>query len=133
MREIRMFVNGQAMQGGSMAGALTDAVFIGPARTAPRYLFFSFFSVRDEFPGLHPVDVGGGSIAGELYAVSYSTLRENLLPFEPAELELGIIELEDGSGTLAMRMRAEALTAPGVVDITAHGGWRAYLGDATLT
>ena len=64
---------------------------------------------------------------GELYAVSYQTLREKLLPREPAELELTLIKLADGSGSLCMRMREEALTAPGVRDISDRDGWRAYL------
>jgi hypothetical protein len=62
-----------------------------------------------------------------VYEVSYEVLRERLLPEEPEELELGVIALADGSGSFSMRMRASALTAPGVVDITAHGGWHAYL------
>jgi gamma-glutamylcyclotransferase (GGCT)/AIG2-like uncharacterized protein YtfP len=115
------------MSGGSLNHALRDARLLGPARTAPAY---RFFSVRDEFPGLHPVTEGGAAINGEVYEVSYEVLRERLLPEEPAELELGVIALEDGSGSLSMRMRESALTAPGVVDITAHGGWHAYL--ATL-
>lgn len=51
-----------------------------------------------------------------------------LLPAEPPELELGIIELADGTGSLAMRMRAEALQAPGVRDISDRGGWLRYTG-----
>jgi hypothetical protein len=119
-----MFVNGQAMSGGSLNGALAGARFLGPATTAPRY---RFYSVRDEFPGLHPVAENGRAVPGELYEVSYEILREHLLPNEPPELELGVIELEDGTGSLSMRMRAEALTAPGVRDISDAGGWRAYL------
>ena len=121
---VRMFVNGEAMSGGRLHVNLRAATFCGPCSTAPRY---RFFSVRDEFPGLHPVPEGGASIPGELYEVSYETLRESLLPAEPAELELGIIELADGSGSLSMRMRAAALTANGVVDITDRGGWLRYL------
>jgi hypothetical protein len=119
-----MFVNGQAMSGGSLSDALTDATFLGPVLTAPRY---RFYSVRDEFPGLHPVEQNGTAIAGEVYAVGYDVLRERLLPREPEELELGVIELSDGAGSLSMRMRAWALGAPGVTDISATGGWRAYL------
>jgi gamma-glutamylcyclotransferase (GGCT)/AIG2-like uncharacterized protein YtfP len=119
-----MFVNGQAMSGGSLNHALTDARLIGAARTAPRY---RFYSVRDEFPGLHPVAEGGVSVPGELYEVDYATLREQLLPNEPVELELTLIELEDGSGSLSMRMREESLAMAGVRDISADGGWLAYL------
>src|SRR5262245_38650777 len=66
---VRMFVNGQAMSGGSIHAPLADAEFLGPVRTAPRYRFWSF---RDEFPGLEPVAASGWSVPGELYAVSYA-------------------------------------------------------------
>lgn len=121
-----MFVNGQAMRGGSLADALAGATFLGAVDTAPKY---RFFSVRDLFPGLHPVDIDGCTIPGELYSMPYAMLRDRLLPREPAELELGVIDLADGSGSLSMRMRADALNAPGVVDISDAGGWLSYLGD----
>lgn len=124
MNEIRMFVNGQAMRGGSLANALDTATFIGPAITAARY---RFYSVRDEFPGLYPAESGGQAVPGELYAMSYTTLREQLLPREPVELELTVIELDDGNGSLSMQIRTDARNASGVVDISNDGGWRAYL------
>lgn len=123
MTHIRMFVNGQAMSGGSLNDALTGADFLGAVLTAPKY---RFFSVRDEFPGLHPVESDGHSVPGELYSLPYAMLRERLLPREPAELELGVIELVDGTGSLSMRMRAWALDADGVVDISTAGGWLAH-------
>ena len=69
---------------------------------------------------------------GELYEVSYALLRDRLLPAEPPELELGIIELDDGSGSLAMRLRAEVLETPGVIDISDQGGWLNYTQQARL-
>lgn len=120
---VRMFVNGEAMSGGRLNTHLSEAIFCGPRSTAPRY---RFYSVRDEFPGLHPVVEGGVSVPGELYEVSYAVLRDMLLPAEPPELELGIIELDDNSGSLAMRMRIPALDAPGVTDISDQGGWLTY-------
>ena len=119
---VRMFVNGQAMSGGSIHAPLAGAVFLGPARTAPRYRFWAF---RDEFPGLEPVTDGGWSVPGELYAVSYAVLRDQLLPLEPPELELSVIELADGSGSLSMRVRAETLA--GAVEIRHPDGWPGYL------
>jgi hypothetical protein len=124
---VRMFVNGEAMSGGRLNAHLSVAAFAGTCRTAARY---RFFSVRDEFPGLHPVATRGVSVPGELYEVSYAVLRERLLPAEPPELELGIIELDDGSGSLSMRMRPEALSAPGVTDISDQDGWLNYLRQA---
>ena len=123
MDTVNMFVNGQAMSGGSLSDALAGAEFVGPATTAARY---RFYSVRDEFPGLDPVATGGATVVGELYRVSYAMLREQLLPREPPELELGTIELADGSGSLSMRMRSGAQSGDGVVDITGQG-WLDYL------
>lgn len=124
---VLMFVNGEALSGGRLNAHLRDAVFHGPRWTAARY---RFYSVRDEFPGLHPVPAHGTSIPGELYEVSYAVLRDRLLPAEPPELELGIIELDDGSGSLSMRLRAEALGVPGVIDISDQGGWLRYIQQA---
>lgn len=124
MTTVRMFVNGQAMSGGELNGALAGGRFIGPARTAAKY---RFYSVRDEFHGLHPDGAGGCAVPGELYEVDYGLLRESLLPNEPAELELSVIEMADGSGSLCMRLRDDQLDAEGVVDISAAGGWRAHL------
>ncbi|WP_220465707.1 allophanate hydrolase-related protein [Microbacterium esteraromaticum] len=119
--KVRMFVNGQAMSGGSLNDALAEASLVGRFKTAPRY---RFFNVRDEFPGLYPVDEGGSHVHGEVYEVDYAVLREKLLPREPRELELTVIELEDGSGSLCMKMREEYLDHPEHIDITSHGDWR---------
>ena len=122
---VRMFVNGEAMSGGRLHVNLRAATFCGPCSTArPLPVLLG--------PGRVPraasrSPAGGASIPGELYEVSYEILREGLLPAEPPELELGIIELADGSGSLAMRMRAAALDASGVRDISDQGGWLRYL------
>jgi gamma-glutamylcyclotransferase (GGCT)/AIG2-like uncharacterized protein YtfP len=80
MAVVTMFVNGQAMSGGTLNDALTNARFVGKVDTAPLY---RFYSVRDEFPGLHPVAERGVAVTGELYEVEYDVLREELLPREP--------------------------------------------------
>jgi hypothetical protein len=127
MKTVLMFVNGQAMSGGTLNDALTDADFVGPVTTAPKY---RFYSIRDEFPGIFAVDGVGAAVPGELYEVSYAVLRDKLLPREPAELELSVIELDDGRGCLSMRLRDEFVDAEGVHDISAFGGWRAYRGES---
>ncbi|MFI9531841.1 hypothetical protein ACIG56_01240 [Nocardia fusca] len=71
----------------------------------------SAMPIYDEFPGLHPVTTGGVAVPGELDEVEYDLLRDELLPREPEELELGVIELADGRGSLSMRMRRSALDA----------------------
>jgi hypothetical protein len=54
-------------------------------------------------------------------------LRDSLLPAEPPELELGVIELADGSASLGMILRGPCLPLEDLTDITEYGGWRAYL------
>ncbi|HET7386201.1 MAG TPA: gamma-glutamylcyclotransferase [Arthrobacter sp.] len=127
---VRMFVNGQAMKGGPLHDAVAAATFLGRVATAARY---RFFSVRDEFPGLFPVPQDGYSVPGELYEVSYTRLREELLPREPEELELAVIELADGRGSLSMRMRESALDMPDVTDISEAGGWERHLASRPAT
>ena len=121
---VHMFFNGGGMRGGPLHDALRGAPFVAETESAPRY---RFYAVRGEYPAMEPVDDGGRPVRGEVYDVPLDVLRDSLLPVEPPELELGVIELEDGTGSLSMRMRAEALTAPGVRDISDAGGWRAYL------
>jgi len=116
----RMFLNGTAMRGGDMHHLVGASGFLGAARTAPRY---RFHAVDDRYPALE--DVGeGASIAGELYDMTYEQLREVLLPGEPDGLELGVIELADGTGSLAMVLRRSCPELP-TKDISAFGSWRA--------
>src|ERR1700722_9543409 len=119
-----MFLNGTAMSGQKDHGCHAGSTFLGPARTSARY---RFFAVRDEFPGLLPVETGGRLIDGGLYDIPEEILRDQLLPAEPRELDLGTIELIDGEAVAAMLLAPERLT-PGdrVVDISELGGFRAY-------
>jgi gamma-glutamylcyclotransferase (GGCT)/AIG2-like uncharacterized protein YtfP len=119
-----MFLNGTAMSGQPDHAAIAGARFLGPVTTAPN---FRFFAVRDEFPGLLPVDSGGAAINGELYEMSDEMLFDSLLPQEPRELEIGSIELTDGSTVRAMILRPERIAGDDqVIDIADFGGWRAY-------
>ena len=119
-----MFLNGGGMRGGPVHHHIEGVPLLGELRTAPRY---RFYSVRDEFPALVAADAGGAAIVGELYDLPLDMLHQSLLPAEPPELELGTIELEDGSVSFAMLLRREVLErGEGIAEITEHGGWRAY-------
>lgn len=119
-----MFLNGTAMSGQKDHGAHAGSTFLGPARTAARY---RFFAVRDEFPGLYPVERGGRSIDGELFDIPDDVLHDRLLPSEPAELAFSTIELIDGEQVHAMVLVPSRLRAGDkVVDIAELGGFRAY-------
>jgi hypothetical protein len=69
----------------------------------------------------------GAAIAGEVYDLPLDVLRDSLLPAEPPELELGVIELADGSAALGMLLRRPCPAMDDLTDITAYRGWRAYL------
>jgi gamma-glutamylcyclotransferase (GGCT)/AIG2-like uncharacterized protein YtfP len=119
-----LFLNGGGMRDGPVHHELQGAPLVAETRTAPRY---RFYSVRDEFPALWPVEDGGVAVAGELYDVPLDVMREHLLPAEPAELELSVIQLEDGSSCLAFVLRADVhRLGRGLVDISGYGGWRAH-------
>ncbi|MBV9338161.1 MAG: hypothetical protein JO262_21775 [Solirubrobacterales bacterium] len=124
-----MFLNGGGMRGGPVHHHIEGVPLHGELRTAPKY---RFYSVRDEFPALVPVADGGAAIVGELYDLPMDVLHRSLLPAEPHELELGTIELEDGRLSFAMLLRREVLEqGAGLIDITEHGGWRAYRGEGS--
>jgi hypothetical protein len=124
MTSVPLFVNGEGMRGGSVHHSIEGHPFLGAARTAPRY---RFFSVRDEFPALWPVEEGGVSVEGELYDVPLEVIRDKFIPSEPPELELSVVELDDGAAALVVMLRAAAYASgAGLIDISEHASWRAY-------
>jgi gamma-glutamylcyclotransferase (GGCT)/AIG2-like uncharacterized protein YtfP len=123
MTSVPLFVNGEGMRGGSVHHSISEHPFLGAARTAPIY---RFYSVGDRFPALWPVTDGGVSVVGELYDVPLTTLRERFIPAEPDELELSVIQLDDGSSAVAVVLRRDYLDSPELTDISDGDGWRAY-------
>lgn len=120
---VNMFLNGGGMKGGDLHDRLHGALFVRPARTAAKY---RFYAVDDRFPGLDRVDEGGVNVVGELYDVPLETLRDSLLPAEPPELELGVIELDDGTPSLAVLLRRDFRRTARLTDISDVADWRAY-------
>ncbi|GAA1976629.1 allophanate hydrolase-related protein [Amycolatopsis minnesotensis] len=120
---VLMFLNGGGMRGGPLHDQLRGAPLVGAARSAPRY---RYYSVGDRFPAMHEVPSGGAAVVGEVYDLPLTVLREHLVPAEPPELELGVIELADGASCLATVLRESALSSRDLLDITSWGDWRAY-------
>lgn len=122
-----LFCNGGAMRGGNLHHNVSAHRFLGAVRTAPIY---RFFSVRDEFPALLLTETGGASIEGELYDVPLDSIRTDFLPEEPEELELTVIQLDDGRSVLAVGLRPGLVDtkADDLIEITKDGGWRQYRG-----
>ena len=118
-----MFLNGTGMSGQATHWIVGDSPLVATTTTAPRY---RFHAVGGAYPALEDVGDGGASIVGEVYDVSYEQFREVLLPAEPPGLELGVIELADGSGSFAMVLRRDHAGDVDLTDITELGSWRDY-------
>ena len=97
---------------------------LGPARTAAHYRLFSLPGGPVPKPGLLRTDAGGASIAVELWALNRAQIGAFLAGI-PTPLSLGTIALDDG--TTSHGFLVEAAAVSGAEDITATGGWRAYL------
>jgi gamma-glutamylcyclotransferase (GGCT)/AIG2-like uncharacterized protein YtfP len=123
-----MFLNGGGMRGGSLHHLLRGAPLVTETRTAPLY---RLYSVGDRYPALQLAEEGtgapGSAIAGEVYDLPLDLLRDDLLPAEPPELELGVIQLADGTAALGMILRRPCPAMADLADITRFGGWRNYL------
>ncbi len=119
----RMFLNGTAMAGGADHHLVGDSPLVAATATAPKY---RFWSVDDRYPALEFVGDGGAAVQGEVYDMSYEQLRDVLLAGEPPGLELGVVELADGSAALAMVLRRQQPCGAPLTDISAVGSWRAH-------
>ena len=109
-------LNGQLLERG--------ATLQGRARTAPRYRLHALPGTTPPKPGLQRVAEGGSCIELEVWDLPQSAVG-SFLALIPPPLGLGSIELEDGRTVHGFLCEAHALrSAP---DVSAHGGWRAYL------
>jgi hypothetical protein len=125
-----MFLNGGGMRGGSLHHLLGGAPLVAEIRTAPLY---RLYSVGDLYPALQLAaespepGTAGSAIAGEVYDLPLDLLRDDLLPAEPPELELGVIKLSDGTAALGLILRRPCPVLNDLIDISRFGGWRSYL------
>lgn len=120
---VLLAVNGTLMRGLELNGNLVDAgaTFVRETRTAAAY---RLWSIADRHPAMIRVADGGVAIAVEVWAVPPEGLASILLK-EPPGLCIGKVRLEDGSETLGVL--GEPALCEGHREITAHGGWRAYV------
>lgn len=93
-------------------------------RTAPIYRFYALPGGPPRRPGMVRVAEGGGAIDLEVWSLPAATVGSFLRRI-PAPLGLGTVLLEDGSGVPGFLCEGHATA--GAEDITALGGWRAYL------
>jgi allophanate hydrolase len=99
------------------------ARLLGPARTGPNYRLYALETVPPK-PGLRRVRHGGAHVAVEIWElppVGFADFVAHL----PSPMAIGSLELDDGS--MVPGFLCEPVAIEGAVDITSHGGWRAYL------
>jgi allophanate hydrolase len=93
-------------------------------KTAPWYRLYALPGGPPERPGLIRVPTGGVAIEVEVWAVPQTTVG-GFLAGIPAPLGLGSVELAEGRWEKGFI--CEGFAAEGARDISALGGWRAYL------
>ncbi len=122
---IELFVAGAHLSGMPLNPQLTErgARLVGEARTAPRYRLYALDTVPPK-PGVVRVEADGASLPGEIWALSPASLGTFLAAI-PQPMVLGEVELDDGRTVVGFL--CEPIALEGATDITAAGGWRAYL------
>ena len=99
--------------------------FVRASKTAPCYRFYALAGGPPFRPGLIRVSDGSGvAIETEIWALPPEGFGKFVAGI-PAPLGIGTLSLEDGSTVKGFI--AEPVATEGAVDISAHGGWRAYL------
>jgi allophanate hydrolase len=88
------------------------------------YRFYALSQQGTPKPALVHCGPGGSAIELEVYELS-TTGFGSFVAEVPAPLAIGSVTLENGS--IVRGFVAEPRALDGAIDITAHGGWRAYL------
>ena len=123
MTSTLLAVNGTLMRGLELNPNLlaVGATFVREDSTAPCY---RLYSIGDRHPAMLRVTEGGARVALELWDVPLPGLAQVLLN-EPPGLAIGKVLLRDG--TVVLGVLGEPFLCEGRQEITAHGGWRAYI------
>ncbi|MFD8498678.1 allophanate hydrolase [Amycolatopsis sp. NPDC059657] len=122
---IDLVVFGAHLRGQPLNSQLVDlgARFAEEVLTAEEYRMVALPTTPPK-PGLLHVGAGGAALEGERWLLSPAALGKFLAGL-PAPMLLGRILLDDG--TEAVGFFCDPSAAEGAKDITAFGGWRAYL------
>jgi allophanate hydrolase len=100
-----------------------DATFVTATETAPTYRLYAMADSVPPKPALvHSAD--GAAIAVEIYEMDVAAFGSFVVDVPPP-LAIGTVTLADGSSVKGFVAEPRALT--GAQDITALGGWRAFI------
>lgn len=122
----RVAVCGAHLSGLPLNWQLTQlgATLVKATRTAPVYRLYALPGTTPSKPGLVRVTTGGSSLEVEVWELPLDAYGHFVAGI-PAPLGIGTVTLEDGSGVQGFL--CEAAAVEGAADVSAHGGWRAYL------
>ncbi|VIO67710.1 Allophanate hydrolase [Bradyrhizobium ivorense] len=126
--EITIAVVGAHLSGMALNHELTtlDARLLEEAVTAPDYKLYALDTAPPK-PGMLRVEAGAGtSIKLELWAMSPAAFGKFVAAIPPP-LSIGTVRLADGRQAKGFIVEPAAIT--GAKDISAYGGWRAFMAE----
>jgi allophanate hydrolase len=124
---IAVAVVGAHLSGQPLHGQLQErkARLLSTTRTAPGYSFYALSGTVPAKPGLVFDGKGAGNIEVEIWEMDEAAFG-SFVALIPQPLGIGTLTLADGS--LVKGFVCEGHAIEGATDITAYGGWRAWLG-----
>jgi allophanate hydrolase len=126
--EIALAVVGAHLSGMALNGELQalGARLIEATATAPDYKLYALDTTPPK-PGMLRVEAGAGhSIKLEVWALSAAAFGKFVAAIPPP-LGIGTVRLADGRGVKGFMVEAAAIE--GAHDISAYGGWRAFMAE----
>jgi allophanate hydrolase len=122
----RIAVCGAHLSGLPLNWQLTrlGGTLVKATRTAPSYRLFALPGTTPPKPGLIRVAEQGAAVAVEVWELPTAAFGHFVAAI-PAPLGIGTVSLEDG--TTVQSFLCETVAVVGAQDVTAFGGWRAYL------
>lgn len=126
METVKLAVVGAHLEGMPLHWQLTsrDAKFVGATTSAPTYKLYAMAESVPPKPALVYSEDGGAAIALEVYELDMAAFG-SFVAEVPPPLAIGTVTLADGSMVKGFVAEPRAMT--GAEDITALGGWRAYI------
>lgn len=123
---VKLAVVGAHLAGMPLHWQLTsrEARLVAAGKTAPAYKLYAMAQSTPPKPALVHVGDGGASILVEVYELDFEAFG-SFVAEVPAPLAIGTVTLEDGTSVKGFVAEPRALD--GASDITALGGWRAYI------
>lgn len=123
---VKLAVVGAHLAGMPLHWQLTsrEARLVSATKTAPAYKLYAMAETTPPKPALIHVGEGGSSILVEVYELDFEAFG-SFTAEVPAPLAIGTVTLEDGTSVKGFVAEPRALN--GATDITALGGWRAYI------